>query len=297
MAKNFWNSFVRDQSGQSLMEIIVGLTIGAILIGTASFGISFMLRSTTTNQNLSTAAQLTQGLLSNIQSFSNSSWQNIYGLGKTSSYQYFLSASGTSYIAVQGQEGLVDNDVTNGLLAEWKLDEATGTMAYDATGNNKTGALNSGPVRTTSTCKMGYCLGFDGTSQSVTVPILNPSSVTVSAWFNRTSMDTVNADAIFGGWYWNSDTQLRQGFDLRFYINNPKLNWEVETTNGSIVTEKAIYSGNLSTSTLYHAVATYDSASGIASIYINGDSGKPIDCQPREYDSPSNAIYRYEDRI
>jgi len=197
IVKKFLNRFIHNESGQSLMEIIVGLSIGAILIGTASIGIAFVLRSTSINQNLATASQLTQGLLSNVQTFANSNWQNVYGLTKGSGAQYFLSASGTSYMAVNGQEGTIDNDVANGLIGEWKFDEnitSTSTVTYDATGNNNTGTLYSGVTRTSSGCKISNCLSFDGTSGYVrildasTFDILN---FTLFAWVRTTSTAAV----------------------------------------------------------------------------------------------------------
>ncbi|MGC9603476.1 MAG: LamG domain-containing protein [Minisyncoccia bacterium] len=195
MKKGFVRSFLKDQSGQSLMEIIVGLTIGAVLIGTASIGIAFVLRSTSTNQNLATASQLTQGLLSNVQTLANPNWQNIYGLSKSSSTQYFLNASGTSYIAVKGQEGMIDNDVTNGLLGEWKLDESTGTVAYDATGNKYNGTLVSGPTRATSTCKIANCLNFDGSTNYVDVGVNFPQTTQRTyTWWHYIS---ANGSAVF----------------------------------------------------------------------------------------------------
>jgi hypothetical protein len=148
-----------------------------------------MLRSTTTNQNLSTASQLTQGLISNIQSFSNSSWQNIYGLSKGSTNQYFLNASGTLYFAVQGQEGLVSNDITSGLVGEWGFDEANGTVAYDATGNSNNGTLTNSPTRATSTCKISGCLNITGNSfvtvQDPASGVLDPTTeYSLSVWLN-----------------------------------------------------------------------------------------------------------------
>lgn len=195
MIKGFWNSFVREKSGQSLMEIIVGLSIGAILIGTASFGIAFMLRSTSTNQNLGTASQVTQGLLNNVQTFANSEWQNIYSLSKGSNNKYYLVASGTSYFATAGQEGVLSNDITNGLVGRWGFDEdaaSTSTLTYDMSGNNNIGTLTNEPTRTNSTCKVGNCLSFDGVDDHVNLgtPIIDNFSTadfTLSGWVKTTS--------------------------------------------------------------------------------------------------------------
>ncbi|KKU91398.1 MAG: Fibronectin type III domain protein [Candidatus Jorgensenbacteria bacterium GW2011_GWA1_48_11] len=178
-------SVVNCRSGQSLVEIMIGLGLGAVLIGAASLGITFMLRSSASSQNYQKGGQLAGGLFDKVSSWSSGNWQNIYGLIKGTSTQYFLNASGTALFSVQGQEGMLDNDVTSGLVGEWKFDEATSTTAYDSTGDNKTGTLTNGPVRTTSGCQIGYCLLFDGTSTYVNAPATSSYSndVTASVWF------------------------------------------------------------------------------------------------------------------
>lgn len=170
--RHFLNQFIKERSGQSLIEIMIGLAIGAILIGTASFGVAFILRSSSTNQNLSVASEAAQGLLEKVRSFSNAGWQNVYGLQKSSSTQYFLVASGTSLFAVSGKEGILDNDVTNGLVGEWGFDESvssTSTVTYDLSGNGNNGTLYGSPTRASSSCKMANCMSFNGLSQYVSI--------------------------------------------------------------------------------------------------------------------------------
>ena len=280
------------------MEIIVGLTIGAILIGTASFGIAFMLRSTTTNQNLSTASQVTQGLLNNIQSFSNSSWQNIYGLSKGSSNRYFLSASGTAYLAVAGNEGLVSNDITNGLIAEWKFDESTGTIAYDATGNNNNGVLNKGASATTtvpvqssgSVCKMGNCLLFNGFQNSPTAYgnwVLAPhstttdisgSAITISAWIYPLAYPT----------------STQYGGIIRHNGYNYGYRYNISST-GNIIFQLTGATYSLTSNSIAplnswtNIVGVLDS--GIMKLYFNGVQDKNTTSRPGNLDTGSEGVY------
>jgi len=187
--KKFLNNNSRD--GQSLVEIIIGLAIGAILIGASALAIASMLNANITTQKWKAATVLSQSLLDNVRAYGSVNWQNLYGLSKTSSTQYFLNASGTTYNVIQGQEGMLDNDVTNGLVGEWKFDEdagTTSTLTYDATGNGDNGTLVGGPTRSTSTCKIANCLTFNGTSQRVTLGSVQTGvNVSVSAWINTTS--------------------------------------------------------------------------------------------------------------
>jgi hypothetical protein len=269
--KKFFERFFRDQSGQSLMEIIVGLAIGAILIGTASFGIAFMLRSTSTNQNLSGGSQLTQGLINNVQSFADASWQNVYGLSKGSTNQYFLNASGTSYMAVKGQEGMVSNDVMNGLVGRWGFDEATtttSTITYDVTGNNNNGTLTSGPTRTVSNCKIANCLSFDGSDDyisvsnigNVVIPAGN-AAFSISLWFNASAVGTTTMKSLM-----NNETYTVSGFRYGIGESDPqKLKFWSTESGGSISLTSLT---TIATSTWYNAVLVYTSSS--ATLYING---------------------------
>ena len=79
-------------------------------------------------------------------------------------------------------------EVEAGLVAHWKLDDASGAFAIDATGNGHTGTLN-GPTWTT-----GFdagALSFDGANDSVTFgsgPSLGgQTDLTLTAWINTSA--------------------------------------------------------------------------------------------------------------
>jgi hypothetical protein len=74
-------------------------------------------------------------------------------------------------------------DITDGLVAHWKLDEAAGSLAYDSSGNNHTGTLVNGPAWTEG--RIDYALDFDGSNDKVTIPHhddLVAESITLAAW-------------------------------------------------------------------------------------------------------------------
>lgn len=184
---------LRSRRGQSLIEILISLAIGAILIGTAAIGVAFMLKSTSTNQSLQSGGGLVQDLSDKIRSFTGADWQNIYSLTKGTGTQYFLNASSAVLIAIQGKEGVLDNDISNGLVGRWNFDEAAGTVAHDSTGNNYSGTLKNAPTRATSACKVGYCLGLNGVSNYIEVTdpadgALDPTTqYSLSLWAKTTS--------------------------------------------------------------------------------------------------------------
>jgi len=68
-------------------------------------------------------------------------------------------------------------------IAHWKLDDATGTLASDASGNGHAGTLVNGPAWTMGS--IGGALSFDGVNDFVVVPhhnALNASALTIAGW-------------------------------------------------------------------------------------------------------------------
>lgn len=188
-------------AGQSLLEVLIGLSIGAIIIGAAVFTIGGMLRSTTVTQQNRSASLITQDLLDRARSFFSESWRNFSTVSTSSANHYFLNASGSMFLAVKGEEGVWDNDVSSGLIGQWKLDEdaSVATSTYDGSGNGSLGILENGisaalPVRTgSSTCRISNCLQFNGGNYSlnfgnwVRIPYssvfdLTGPAITLSAW-------------------------------------------------------------------------------------------------------------------
>ena len=101
---------------------------------------------------------------------------------------------------------------------------------------------------------------------------MNYDQLTISAWFYRDAKDTVNADAIWGGWDWNSNVQLQQGYDLRFAPNSDAIEFDLVTqTSGGVKTCNVCYAGlGNSLGQWFYVAATYDAATGAQTIYVNG---------------------------
>lgn len=107
---------VKDpRSGQSLAEILVATTVGAIIIGAVVSAIVITMRSDAQSRLASTATSLASGLLDNAQSLADGDWLAIYNLptkGPTS--QYYLTTTGTppTLSVATGTESVVKNNVT-----------------------------------------------------------------------------------------------------------------------------------------------------------------------------------------
>ena len=70
-----WKLKISEQKGQSLVEIMIGLGIGALLIGSAVLAITFTLRSSSSTQTLRLASEFNQDLLDRVRAFGKSNWQ------------------------------------------------------------------------------------------------------------------------------------------------------------------------------------------------------------------------------
>jgi hypothetical protein len=252
------------RDGQSLIEVLIGLTIGAILIGAASLGVVFILRSSTATQYMQSGTQLNQDLVDRVRSVSAATWQDLYSLTKGTSTSYFVSASGTELIAIEGKEGVLSNEIFDGLVAHWKVDEATGTTVYDVSGKGNHGSFIGEPVKATSSCKASYCLSFDAADDRVSVPAtlnsLPTSAITVSAWVNVPNhvnwYDYVrnNWAGIAGAWLLYSDSSGNARFGV---IDN------------SLAQKGALGCATAFTTSTWHMLAgTYDGT--VISSYLDG---------------------------
>ncbi len=243
---------LKANSGQSLVEIIIALAIGALLIGAASTAIVIVLRSSATSQIQQSSTVLAQDVIEKARSIAQGSWGSIYDLSKGSSTTYYFNTTSTQLFVIEGEEGIVDNDIRAGLVGYWKFDEASSTAAYDYSGNGNNGVLQNEVTRATSTCKVSYCLDFDGNNDYVDVGSISLSSpITFSAWINPSVLTSNDNPVVYNTTYlqvWSSK--------IRFVVNNAG------------ITDYSITSAD----TWYHVVGTYDKdlASNNMKLYVDG---------------------------
>jgi type II secretory pathway pseudopilin PulG len=72
--------FLRDRRGQSLIEVLIGLTIGALIIGGVSAGLVSSLRSNTQTKQDIIATEIAQKTMDNLRALSESDWNVIYNV-------------------------------------------------------------------------------------------------------------------------------------------------------------------------------------------------------------------------
>ncbi len=85
-----------SRAGQSLVEVIIGLAIGALLIGAAVFAISFMLRSSSANQKFQVASGLNQETIDKVRVVVSADWNDIYTLNKGEGNFYHVNVQGNN---------------------------------------------------------------------------------------------------------------------------------------------------------------------------------------------------------
>lgn len=155
----------------------------------------------------------------------------------------------------------------------WKLDEISGSVAYDSSPNGNTGILVNGPTWTSG--KFGNGLQFDGSNDYV--ELNNPSSLNVtgllsiSVWYSLYSMDSVSRKGIVGNWHWSANDQNRRGWLLsHLWGSDNRLIFVLELTNGTNITEITLYGPNITLNQFYHAVITFNPVDRVSRMYVNG---------------------------
>ena len=179
-----------------------------------------------------------------------------------------------------------------GPVAYWKFDDASGNVASDSSGNGNDGTVQGGAVW--STGKIDGALSFDGTDDNVSVPAINNQELTISAWIFKNSVD-IKGDSIFGGFRWDVDDQLREGFKLEFHKDNPdKIGFILVTEDmqGTRTQKWAGYDfgqGN-SVGNWYHVTGTYNRTSGEQKFYLDGTLVKTVAHPPGNTIVPLTSI-------
>ena len=91
--------------GQSLIEVLIAVTVGVLMIGVVITFIAPVLRSDTHTSRAQTAASLSKELLDNVRVLSEANWHNIDLLNIGSSSRYYIATT-TPFSATSGIESV-----------------------------------------------------------------------------------------------------------------------------------------------------------------------------------------------
>ncbi len=240
---------LRDRSGQSLVEILIGIVVGVLLVLAATSLITPALRAGLNVSQIQASTALGKELLDNVRTFAEGDWHNISALATSSANPYYILAAQSPFTAVSGRESAV-TEVPSGLIGYWKLDEATGTVAHDFSGSGLNGALSG--VTLGQTGRVYNAMLFNGTNSYAAASSTGAAVFSVSAWVkpNGTQTDGAGILSDSGG----SDTNYRLVF-----------NGGTTTLFGGIYSGAAWHntpnSPALSTSSWSHVVFAFDGSS------------------------------------
>jgi hypothetical protein len=88
--------------GQSLMELLIGMALGAIFIIGSAVIIVPSLQTNKQVTNIQIQAQLASGLLNNVEAWGTGNWNNILGLATGTANTYYLNTSSSPFVAASG---------------------------------------------------------------------------------------------------------------------------------------------------------------------------------------------------
>lgn len=100
------------ERGQSLAELLVGVTIVTIIITSVVGAVILVIRSNLQSVTSRTAAALGEEMMNDVRSVAEGKWNNLYSVSpKGSSTAYRVTASGTTLAIVSGSEDVSVNNV------------------------------------------------------------------------------------------------------------------------------------------------------------------------------------------
>jgi len=145
----------------------------------------------------------------------------------------------------------------DGLLGYWKLDEASGTTAFDGTTNGNDGTWIDSPTPTTDVPSVlsNSVRSLDFTQTSYvnigTPAILRPTTnITISCWIKITLFNQYKGVVVYG-----KDDTSDAGYAIGVEFNG-KASFKINTTSGS--SYSIVKTSVLSLDTWYNIIATYD---------------------------------------
>lgn len=99
-------NFIKYNSGQSLVEILVALAVGIIFVLGTIIAVQMSLKTGKDSEKIQTSAMFARELMDNVKIFAESDWHNISNLATTSANKYYLNTSNSPFTVVSGEESI-----------------------------------------------------------------------------------------------------------------------------------------------------------------------------------------------
>lgn len=253
-----------NKKGQSLIEILVAVSVGTILILGVLAVISPALKSNKDVEYVQIGTGIARELLDDVKVFSESDWHNITNLSVGSNNKYFFNKGSSTLVVATGTEGVVATGVVNGLVGYWKFDEASGGTVFDFSSGGRHATTYNDVTRGEGMAAAGG--SFGGTTGHI-IPANSGSlkyqgaGMAISLWMKHDGTDD-------GGFLiskpWNGSGQYN------FYISTPTGANPIATFALSGATSYTLNSGiAITPNTWHHLAVTVDSSSTVK-FYVDG---------------------------
>ena len=151
--------------------------------------------------------------------------------------------------------GSINQRFEKGLVGYWHFDENSSSTVYDASGSGNTGILYDSSIWTSSSnCKAGSCLSFNGSTNYIDVGTVGnyTDNFSLSAWVKHTNTS---------GW---DDIIAGSCGDFLFAFSNTTFQFGGQCNNPFGMTT---YSGNIE-GAWHYVAATYDGST--VTLYVDG---------------------------
>lgn len=209
------DSGVRARTGQSLVEVLLAVALGAIFLVAGVSVIAPSLQSNAQAARVQTAASLGKELLDNVRVWADGNWNNVLSVATGTTNIYYLNTSSSPFVAATGTESIVIStssasssiNLNSGLIGYWKFDEGSGMTTYDSSGNGNNGTWSGTPPYYAGGVVGPYAGFFNGTTTNDVVSLGTPTILnltppfTASAWVYVTS--TQSGVGMMGNGNWD----------------------------------------------------------------------------------------------
>lgn len=197
-----------------------------------------------------------------------------------SGYSYSqLISNGTQWYLINQSDDVLNVIGADNLIGWWKLDEATGTKAFDSSLNATHGVLTSATFSSNSTNgKINQALSFDGIDDKVRVDSSNfalTKNFTVTAWAFDLDANTANIVSNLNSW------------DYRMYLSSANklvVQMSLDNLNSGYFTS----TGTVAAGEWVHLAFAFDGSN--LNMYINGNLDRSAS-HIGEIQTPGSAIF------
>lgn len=238
------------RKGQSIIEILIAVAVGALLVVGAASILAPVLRVNTQAGQLQAAAALGKQLVDNVRVWAEADWHNIANLATSSANIYYLNTASSPFSAVPGSDGQIVSGIA--YTRSFYVDD----VQRDAGGN----IVSSGGSNDPSTKKITiqYATGGGGTlgswANTVALPAPRNSQSSIlnngyvyeiggqdSAGFATSSVvyARFNADGSIGNW--SSTTALPAARENHPSVVNNGYVYAIGGVTSAAITSSVVY--------------------------------------------------------